>query len=685
MIRQVDVWRRAFIEDGQKAVQEVLAQQFYLGVLERAQPSEALARMVPAASPHRKRLDESLGGWLASVWLRPPPEDFSSERFANALVQAFRAVDFADLVQTRVWLRSVWLQSGPWLRGFHFGSTTDVENAFYNALVPGQPDTDLQRLWLALCSLRDGRPLYHAATGLNGLRLMPGDGKRPHKALINGMLAYASALASRRQNELEEAEKDWNREMAFLGSLQSLSGEAWARFFGEALRHHPLPAEPKKWLDKAFPEAEKHRTAFKFAKVVRLLPSTDEWKNMVGRAEKREPLESLRPAVENLLNRYRKYTVETGDSFHLARFSNNVGTKILERDASWVRDLAHEAVRWSPDNLPSWSLLGRSLAAEGDWRRAEAVFWHARRRFPHDPFSHNQLGHALLEHDAEQTAIAVFQEAMRLFPGDEICHSEYAHALRLTGRLEAAAAAYRAAHRQFQDIVSITALVDVLIDLGRLGEANNAVQKGIFINRKSPKLIQVLNRLQSAQAGMKVPLGNIRPPPSGKDGDPATLADITGLSFTSAPDLGRAVLWRRNEDGLIRAESARKQLPKGAVRSIEEGLFLATTHGWSEAAEYLSIAVGRNAGDGALRVHRNRALVRAGKPVDWSYEAARFPAFEPVILTERNNQTPNYPEPDCEDPRVPEDDRLRHWFSTTANREGLRDLAEEDLIAVYQT
>ncbi len=686
MSRQVERWRQAFLADGQKAVQEVLAQRFYLGTLERAQPSEALARMVPAASPQRRRLDASVGGWLQSVWLRPTPDGLTSERFANALIQAFRTVGFAELIDTRAWLRSVWPQGGPWLRGFLFGEATDPEHAFYGALVLNQPDSGLQRLWLALAALRDGRPVYHAATGLSGLRHLPGDGRRPHPALITGMLAYAEALAHRRPQELAACEQDWLREMAFLGEMIPVSGSAWGRYFGEALRVRPLSAEPKKWLDRAFPEAEKHRTSIKKKSSTKLLPSYDEVKGMVGRVMKREPMENLRPALENYFNRYRKYTLETGDNYHLTRFFNNIGSRILDRDAIWVRELAHEAVRWSPDNFPSWSLLARALVAEGDWRRVQAVYWHARRRFPHDVKSHKQLGHALLERGDTQTAIAVFQEAMRLFPDDVFCYSEYGNALSLDGQLEESAAAYRAAHRQFGDIVSITSLAYVLIDQGRLSEADGAVATALAIDRNHPYIIKVQRLLARARAGEKIPPRAIKPAPTGRDGDPSTLADITGLSFATAPDLGRAVLWRRQGvEGLSRAKSARDSLPAGSIKSIEEGLSLAIRDGWPAAAEFLAVAVGRNGGDGPLRIHRNRAQVRAGQTVDWRYEAARFTRFEPVILTERNQRAPSYPEPDVDDPRAPEEDRLRHWYSLTANREGLRDLAEEDLIAVYQT
>ena len=115
--------------------------------------------------------------WLAQVLGSPAREDLPGKQFADALVEAFRAVLLVPLPESRTWCAENGGRLRTWLRGFYFGSTMDPESELLLALTQGQPDRRLLNLWLGLTRLAGGVDENYGRLDLTGLRLMPANDK----------------------------------------------------------------------------------------------------------------------------------------------------------------------------------------------------------------------------------------------------------------------------------------------------------------------------------------------------------------------------------------------------------------------------------------------------------------------------------------------------------------------------
>lgn len=678
-------WRERFAAEPVLALEALLTGRVNLGVYNRARPVDALEQLLDSAA-ERAAADTALLAWFEHRLDGPPPPGLSARRFAGALVEALSAVQRIPLPLTHAWLALRHGRVRGWLRGFRLGAGRDPESALFLALASHQPDRALQPLWLGLCRLDGDAPTDHGRLGLIGLRLLPADdqGRVEHglpKALLAGLLAYGEALARRG----EKKPAAWHGELDFYAAVYPMSETAWGRRFREAIGGRKPSPRVSRWLDQRYPLALKGEERREGKE--RLLPSIDEREEM-QRLVRDQPLEALRDRLAAFFERYRKYTAETGDAYNLVHTFSNFGAKLISSDPAWTRDLAHEAARWAPQDPHVWSTLAKALEATGDWRRAEAVLWHARRRFPHDAPSHTQLGHALVLHGEAALGEAVYREAIRLFPDDAFCWSDLAHTLKVTGRPEEALTVYREAqgHGHQHDPVNAAALTDTLLDLRRLEEAEGALEWAERVadphDDKGQRTLQAIrDRLRRARSGERQRERQLAAPREDNPGDPSTLADITGSDFSHAPLLGRVTLQRRGSQPGA-ALRLLEQLPAGAERTAETALAIAADRDWPTAAAWLAPHLDAFAGDGVLRVHLLRARARSGESVDWGEERERYPELRPVIVAEAQGSAPR-PELDPEVGEPDADLALDHWFAELFARADapLRDLAEEDLLA----
>jgi len=679
-------WRERFATDPVAALDVLLTGRVALGPFDRASPADALAALVkPEEIP---LVDGALTDWLAAHLGQPKPDKLIPKIFAKALVEAFRAVVRLPLPQTGAWCGEHHGALRAWLRNFCLDPSRDPESALLIALAYNQKDRSLLSLWRGL--LNKGQPLEHARAALLGLRKMPVDDQgKPEsglpKALLRGLLDYGAALA--RHGEKEK--KTWLAEVDFLAAVYPMSKETWAGKFREVLQARTPPKAVCNWLDRRYPTASTEAKG-KGGKGFLIPPHVRDLEPILRRLT--DDFLGTRAPLNALLDQHRYYAQQSGDSYYLVQTFCNVGKHLLQTDPAWARDLAHEAARWAPNDPHTWSLLARALEAEGDWRRAEAVYWHARRRFPHNDQSHNQLGHALILHGQAGLGELVYREALRLFPDDAVCAADYAHTLRVTGRLEEAVAAYRQVQERFhRDPVLANALADTLIDLQRLPEAEGAL---VWAEQVAPsndeKTLRIIGntrqRLRRAQSGEAAKPRTLRTPHEGPGGDLGALDDITGLDISDAPLLGRAGLWRHQANGhLEQARAELETLPESSIKLVELGLWRATAQGWQEAAEYFDAGWERYAGDGVLRVHRQRAHRRAGENVDWSWERLQYPELTAVILTEEQGRAPGLDfAPDDDD--LSEEQRQDAWYKglIDAGDAALTDLAEEGYLASRQ-
>ncbi|WP_133511502.1 tetratricopeptide repeat protein [Candidatus Thiosymbion oneisti] len=684
----VQRWQARFVAEPVQAIGDLLANRIFLGPFARARPSEALVQILtPEQIPPA---DRAMREWLGAVLDAPARTDLPGKRFADALIDAFRAVLLVPLPESRAWCAHNQGRLRAWLRGFYFGRSRDPEAALLAALTQNQTDRRLLGLWLGLTRLAGGVHEDYARIGITGLRLLPADDegtveRSVPRAMLRGVLDYGEVLA--RRGDLKGT--PWFAELDYLAGVYPMSADQWGRRFRDLIQARDVSSPVRKWLNRRYPSALEPSDP-RQTKGLLQSPYPDELRPLLRQLP--ENLAAIKSQLEAHFDQHRQYCRETGDSFYLVRTFCNLGDRLLGPDPIWARALAHEAARWNPQNPYAWSLLARALEAEGDWHRAQAVYWHARRRFPHDEQSHNQLAHALVLHGDVELGEAVYRAAIRLFPDNPVCRADLAHTLRITDRRDQAVAVYREAQQQFpRDPATICGLADTLIDLARLDEAEEVLDRADqldFDEKSAAKLDQIRRRLQGALAGEPVRPAQPRSPHAGPAGDLADLADITGEDLSHDPAFGRAVLLRRSGNSgngaLDRAKSEIETLPPGSVQIIETGLWYARTEGWPVAADWFDRNWEQYPGDGVLRVHRNRAQARAGKQVDWTLEQARYPYLATVIETEINHAPPariKHLDADAED--LTEEQRQDVWFLGLTERGDaeLRDSAEEDLLA----
>lgn len=677
----VERWRQHFKEDAVAALDAALVGRMSLGQYDRARPADALTQMLLPTDI--SLADTAMQTWLEQHIQKPMPDDLSPKRYADALVEAFRTIHLLPLLNTRHWCMERPAELRAWLRQFTLDSSRDPEAALLILLAHGQNDRRLLFTWMAV--IRRGRPVEHVRHALLGLRKMPADDKGAverglPRALLRGLLDYGETLVKAG----DKKGKPWLEEVDFLTAVYPMSPEVWGRKFRDVLQAREVSKDVHNWLDSRFHVTVNTRD--KTAKGFLKPPHVDDMTPLLLRMQK--DFAGTRPALMALFDKHRRYAQESGDSFYLVRTFCNVGEKLSKHDPQWARDLAHEAARWEPSNHHTWSLLARALEEEGDWRRAEAVYWNARRRFPHIAHSHTQLGHALLLHGQAELGETVFRQAIRLFPDNPVVWSELGHSFRVTERYEQAVAVYKEAQSLGFNRYPIiaNALTSALIDLNRLDEAESALQWAEQVNdeENSQHLRKLQTALIRAKNGDSQPPRRIKPFKEITSGNLRDLADITGTNLSHAVPLGKARLLRwQGTDGLAKARTELNTLHDGSAKLIEQGLIISAEQGWQAAFNYFDECGENYAGDGALRVHRLRAQHRAGETVDWSQERNHYPDLLPVIFTEEHNRPPHY-EFRLKESDLSEEQKQQLWFSKTANDNNLLDWAEEDFLSARQ-
>lgn len=587
-------------------------------------------------------------------------------------------------------MTSVWA----WLKVQAAFRTRDPRPVFLRALALAQPDRKLLPFWMMLC--RHG-VREEAELALFGLRRMPKDDQGEverglPRALIQGFLDYGRAAA----RGDDSRRKEWLGEVDFLTAVYPMRGDQWANAFREGMTRRSPPKRLRHWLDERYPGANQEPTKTSHAAPMKGLYWDDDIKPLLDRFDRNPQMVS--PALRAKLDEYRHYARETGDSYFLVRTFTRLGEYLLNqaphtqtpRDPEWALDLGQEAALWEPGDHPSWALVARTLNALGDWTRACAVFWYARRRFPHNPFSHDQLGHALAMRGLVDEGEAVYRQAIRRFPGDPVCWSDLAHTLRVAGRREQAVAVYREALVLFnKNQVLANGLTGVLIDLGRAGEARAALEWAYQISddsvRQQRTLDDLRRRLDAMEAGRPLPWKRPFPAEERSLGDFSNLNSLVGIDLYPMPALGLTGLWR-NANDLQRAQSELNGLGHFPASDVERGLNLASGEGWAVTRDFFRNSAQRYPGDGCTQVHYQRARARAGDQVDaadWNSLRGRFEEFAPVIRIEQNPAATMPAALTDDDAEQDADSELSAWMYR-ARASSSRDLIEEDFLAARQ-
>jgi tetratricopeptide (TPR) repeat protein len=317
------------------------------------------------------------------------------------------------------------------------------------------------------------------------------------------------------------------------------------------------------------------------------------------------------------------------------------------------------------------------------------VFWYARRRFPHNPHSHTQLGHALAMRGALAEGEAVHRQAIRRFPDDPVCWNDLAHTLRVAGRLEEALAVYREAQSIgdfHKNPVLACAMTGVLINLGRLQEAEAALAWAEQVGDDSPKDQRVLEdlrrRLKALASNKPMPAKQTHPAPEIAAGGLGGLSAITGIDLGPITALGEAALWR-NAGEIDRAGRMLDALAPSAIVLVERGLCLAGNAGWSAARDHFQAIAARHPGDGAIQVHYQRARARCHEAADWQALWGRFEEYAPIFRLEQSEGAVRLPA-ELRNEDLDDTGEQARWVYQASGDASRRDLVEEDYIAARQ-
>lgn len=685
-------WLEDFARQPVNALERVLFGKVWLGGYESAEVAQSLPQFLPV--DRHEALDGTLYEWLATqLKSDEPPKDVSAKTYARALVNAFALLQAIDLPRSRGWCTVNVARLSNWLKSQARFPSRDPRPAFLRALAISQSNRDVLSFWMSLC--RNGER-QQAQLALFGLRRMPKDDEgTPERgvprAMIRGLLEYGRAAA----RGGEERKKEWLAEVDFLTAVYPMSKDKWVAPFRKAMSGREPAQRVRNWLDERYPKANQKEEDRKSKGLPLVAPYWESDLKPLVAAYDQAP-DSAVAGLRARLDQHRHYARETGDDYFLVRAFCRLADFLLGwhpkkggvRDPAWALALAQEAAASAPSDQIAWSTMARALDELGDWSRAQAVFWYARRRFPHNSKAHSQLGHALAMRGLVDEGEAVYRQAIRRFPDNAFCLSDLAHTLRVAGRREDALVAYREAQDQFpKDHVIACGLTGVLIDLGRKEEASAAFERAEPLSPDKPREQATLKdlrfRLAALQNGVAMPMKQTHPTKMSAVGDFGVLTSISGVDFTQLPAMGRATLWR-NASHIEKARAALDELERSAISEIETGLLLIHGDGgWQSARNYLQKAAARYQGDGAVQVHFQRARARCGEDADWQSLWGRFDDLAPVIRVEQSMGDAKLPSELAGDD-LDEDGDQAKWVYLASAAQALRDVVQEDFLAARQ-
>lgn len=627
-------WLQRLADGPDEAVGALLLGSVWLGGFAALDAPQAVPQFLPEGLV--ETFDGALQRWLNAEFRRVAmPEGVTAKQYAHALADAFGLLQTLDLPLSRGWCRVRANRVWGWLQAQPSFPSRDPRVAFLRAMALAQPNRDLLDFWMALCRL--GNKTW-AQLALFGLRRLPVDDQGTASpglplVLVNGLIDYGLALIVR----ADGLKKQWLAELDFLSAVYPMSRDRWQARFRDALAIRS-PSDSlravRHWLDERFPAANQPAPVVAGRKPLSPGYWDDAFRPLLDRydsqpAQVREPLKTE-------VDKHLHYAEETGDSYFLVRTYARLGQFLLQpkrgsdhgaRDAGWALELGQVAASWVPSNAHAWSIVARSLDALGDWSRAQAVYWYARRRFPYNPFLHTQLGHALAMRGFVDEGEAVYRAAIRRFPDDSVCWADLGHTLRVAGRLEESLAIYREAQQRFNSDPPIsTALCGLLIDMGRADEARDALAWAEHVvpddDRSQRMVLELRRRLGALVDGAALPPKTLRPRKLNAAGDWSALESAAGISLQGIDLLGEAALWRERggDDDLARARG--KLAQAGQVLHFddrwlaEQGLWLGASEGWGAASEHFDRIAKQRPGDGQMAAFRLLAHRHGGETVD---------------------------------------------------------------------
>lgn len=690
-------WLDALAAQPDAALDALLMGEAWLGAYAAQEPAQALPQFLPVAQ--EDTLDSALLNWLSrQLRQNTLPPEATPKQYALALTQAGVLMQTLSLPRSVAWCRERAPTLWAWLNRQPSFASRDPRGAFLRALALHQTNRDLLPFWMGLC--RQGQPRW-VALALFGLRRMPvnDDGQMPAglpTALVGGLLDYGLSLhrhAGDAPQKQTEQKRKWLGELDFLSAVYPMSSKNWQARLRDALtvRSQDAVRPVRHWLDERWPAINQPVAAGNGRRPLEAPHWVDEVQPLLQRFDAQRA--QVEPQLRGLMAQNARYAQETGDAYFLVRAYGRLADFLLKspdhqantaRDATWALQLGQQAVHWAPGNPQAWSVVARALDELGDWPGAQTVFWYARRRFPYNPQAHNQLGHALAMRGQVAEGEAVYRAAIRRFPDNPVCWADLGNTLRIAQGPQAALAVYRQAQHRFHDDSTICcALTDVLIDLGQVEEAEDALAWAWRVadpnNKKTQGVLDSLQyRLQQLASGQHPTPKQLAPRPQGATQPLAPLEQAAGAGLQGLADLGCATLWRQaGELGKARLALSQNAPAQDVRWQAEEAWLIAQEQGWPTARAWLEQRSGEHPGDGVLAALRLYATEQVGDAADWGSLRGRFEELAPLIRVRQDRQA-----------RQP--DELRAALKAVENDSGEPQLDELDddfrmALSVYQT
>lgn len=722
-------WLARFGDSPDDALNELLLGAVWLGGYAAADVPQALPQFFPTSQ--EEQLDSAMQRWLAVQRRRDAlPEGVTAKQFAQALADSFTLLQGMSLPRCLGWCRENARGLWSWLQNQPSYASHEPRAVLLRALALQQPNRDLLQFWISLC--RQGQRTW-VQLALFGLRRMPrDDAGTPESSLpvavVSGLVDYGLLLARGRDDPAHK--KRWLTELDFLSAVYPMSRDRWANRLREVLTvrsNSDSLNTLRRWIDERHVAANQPAPA-RAGRPLLAPPHFDDDIRPLYNRYASDP-DAARPLLLAQMNRHDQYAKASGDSHSLvlayhqvarfllepARYTRASTLKGDERDASWALELAQVSAVWAPGNPHSWAVIAKALDVLGDWPRARAAFWYARRRFPYNVHSHTQLGDALVMRGRLNEGEAVYRAAVRRFPDNPVVWSGLAQGLRVAHRHNEALIAYDQAQQRFPRYPAIvTGLTAVLIDLGDVEAASNALACAKQVcaggNAKDGRVLTELQRRYKAlAAGRPMPLKQLEPRKEAAAGNWAMLESVAGISLRGIDALGEATMWRERaslaassgpEADLKRAcsalHAAGEPLGHDARWLAERGLWLAAHDGASVACEFFDDLAEHRPGDGVLAVLQLNSHAQMGELVDWKNLRSRFAGLEPLLrvmdnpLAKRPGEldaalaavTNESGEPQLD--KLDDDQRQALRLYESATKSDLTELVQQDYLASAQ-
>lgn len=444
-------WLAVLEASPQQAVADLMAGYAAVFPYTRADAPDVARMLVghlPADDPARKAMATGLFSWLEEKRVEPLPADPARlQDFVRQVSEAFEIISLVGLVEPALKLREQYVRWFEWAERLNLAPSRDARASYLRMLANTQlivkdhiaaPDA-LAPFWMRLCREAGSTyPKRYLQIGLLGLRRVPSAIERGDSPWMAGLAVWALAQkptdhaflrAWRPMKRLYPASPKKMRQRVFNVLSQKMFADA--------------EMQPPGWWanDPDFPKTKDPKGHGN-----PLQPPPLEFPNgLIRDLRNHAAFSDMRVRLEQMVDRYVRYTDVTGDDYFLVRSFCNVGKELLRNvvdayseRAQFAEDLARRVLRYQPRNPIAWGLWRDALFSRGAFDASIALGWETVRRFPNDPLKRNELAEILIARNQLDEALSVIKGAIDAGIFDPCTYEISARLLAQRGEIMAA-------------------------------------------------------------------------------------------------------------------------------------------------------------------------------------------------------------------------------------------------------